>query len=96
MFPDGAREVFTGPVPGDPTADCCGPTRLRIRAAGSAESATADDVVALDVPDGIPAMALRDPYSDRGTWGVWWETDETLLLDAEVGGESPPLVRCPA
>ncbi len=94
VSPDGAREVFTGPVPGDPTADCCA-TRLRIRAAGSAASAIADDVVALDVPDGVPAMALWESYSDRGTWGVWWETDETLLVDAEVGGDSY-LVRCPA
>ena len=40
-------------------------------------------------------MALWDSYTDRGTWGAWWETDETVLLDAEVGDHSY-LVRCPA
>ena len=38
-------------------------------------------------------MRLWDAYSDRGTWGVWWETNETVLLDAVVQGHSY-LVRC--
>jgi len=94
VSPDGTQEVFTGSVAGDPTEDCCA-TMMRVRPAGSAATVNADDVVALQLPDGIPSMELWDSYSDRGTWGVWWETDETLLLDAEVEDHSY-LVRCPA
>ena len=94
VSPDGTREVFTGSVAGDPTEDCCA-TQIRVRPAGSAATVRADEVAVLQVPAGIPSMALWDSYSDRGTWGVWWETDETVLLDAEVGDHSY-LVRCPA
>ena len=38
-------------------------------------------------------MRLWNAWSDRGTWGVWWESAETVLLDAIVDGHSY-LVRC--
>ena len=38
-------------------------------------------------------MRLWDAYSDRGMWWVWWETNDTVLLDASRAGHSY-LVRC--
>ena len=49
----------------------------------------------LQLPEGIPEMRLWDAYSDRGMWWLWWETDETVLLDASRDGQSH-LVRCSA
>ena len=60
VSPDGTREVFTGSVAGDPTADCCA-TRIRVRPAGSAATVERHDVVPLQLPDGIPAMACGTP-----------------------------------
>ena len=54
---------------GDSAPDCCS-TELRVRPVGPAESLEPGDVVPLQLPEGIPAMALWDSYSDRGTWGV--------------------------
>ena len=95
VSPDGSREVFTGPAAGDSAEDCC-LTQLRIRPAATGGAATgAEGVVALRLPDGVPSMALWDGGSDRGTWGVWWENEENVLLDAEIGDHSY-LVRCSA
>ena len=93
VSPDGTREVFTGPASGDSTPDCCS-TQIRVRPVGPAESLEPGDVVPLQLPEGIPSMGLWDSYSDRGTWGVWWETNDSVLVDAEVEGNSH-LVRCP-
>ena len=92
--PDGTRELFTGPAPGDPSSDCCTNT-LRVRPAGPLDSVAPDDIVTLQLPTGVPSMRLWNAWSDRGTWGVWWESAETVLLDAIVDGHSY-LVRCSA
>ena len=92
--PDGTRELFTGPAPGDPSSDCCTNT-LRVRPAGPLDAVNPDDIVTLPLPTGIPAMRLWNAWSDRGTWGVWWESDDTVLLDAIVDKHSY-LVRCSA
>jgi hypothetical protein len=92
VSPDGTRQVFTGPAPGDSTADCCTNT-LRVRPAGPLDSVAPDDIVSLQLPTGVPSMRLWNAWTDRGTWGVWWESDETVLLDAEVD-EHSYLVRC--
>ena len=90
VSPDGTREVFTEPAPGDSPADCCA-TRLRVRPV--AQPVQPGDIVTLQLPQGIPSMRLWDAWTDRGTWMVWWETNETVLLDAVVDGHSY-LVRC--
>lgn len=92
VSPDGTREVFTGPAPGDASSVCC-PTRLRVRPVGPIDSVDPSDVTTLGLPEGVPHLTLWHRYADRGTWGVWWETDETVLLDAVVDGRSY-LVRC--
>ena len=90
VSPDRTREVFTEPAPGDHPADCCA-TRLRVRPV--AQSVQPGDIVTLQVPQGIPSMRLWDAGTDRGTWMVWWETNQTVLLDASVDNHSY-LVRC--
>ncbi len=92
VSPDGTREVFTGPAPGDTSTDCC-TTQLRVRPVGPIESVDPSHVITLPLPEGIPHLTLWHWYSDRGTWGVWWESNETVLLDAVVDGSSY-LVRC--
>jgi hypothetical protein len=92
ISPDGERQVFTDEAPGDSPADCC-ETRLRVRPAGALAAVAPEDITTLELPDGIPTMRLWDAYSDRGIWGVWWETNDTVLLDAVVAGRSY-LVRC--
>jgi hypothetical protein len=72
--------------------NCCA-AQLRVRPTGSLTSVDPADITPLQLPDGIPNMRLWDAYTDRGTWGVWWETNETILLDAVIGGQSH-LVRC--
>ena len=91
LSPDGARTVFTGAGPGE-SAGCC-EAHLQVRPVGPSATAGSSDVTVLRLPDGIPGMRLWDPYSDRGTWGVWWESNETILLDAVVA-EHSHLVRC--
>lgn len=78
LSPDRTTVVFTSDA------------RLRVRPVGSNKP---DDVVSLMLPDGIPEMRLWDAYSDRGMWWVWWETNQTVLLDASGDGQSY-LVRC--
>ena len=92
VSPDGKREVFTGPAPGDTSTDCC-TTQLRVRPVGPIESIDPSHVITLPLPEGIPHLTLWHWYSDRGTWGVWWESNETVLLDAVVD-DSSYLVRC--
>jgi hypothetical protein len=92
VSPDGTREVFTAEAPGDSPVNCCA-AQLRVRPTGSLTSVDPADITPLQLPDGIPNMRLWDAYTDRGTWGVWWETNETILLDAVIGGQSH-LVRC--
>ncbi len=93
LSPDGTRTVFTGARPGE-SAGCC-EAHLQVRPARPSATAGSGDVTVLRLPDGIPGMRLWDPYSDRGTWGVWWESNETILLDAVVDQHSH-LVRCQA
>ncbi|GAA4406558.1 hypothetical protein GCM10023168_21610 [Fodinibacter luteus] len=89
VSPDGTREVFTEAAPGDSPAGCCA-TQLRVR---PAQSGQPGDIVTLQLPQGIPSMRLWDAATDRGTWMVWWETNQTVLLDAPVANHSY-LVRC--
>ena len=49
--PDGTRELFTGPAPGDPSPDCCTNT-LRVRPAGPLDSVAPDDIVDLGASHG--------------------------------------------
>lgn len=93
VSPDGTRQVFTGPAPGDASEECC-MTLLRVRPADDIGSVDPEDISGFALPEGIPHASLWDPYNDRGTWGVWWESDETVLLDAVVDRHSY-LVRCP-
>ena len=93
LSPDGARKVFTGARPGE-SAGCC-KAHLQVRPASPSASAGSGDVTVLRLPDGIPGMRLWDAASDRGTWGVWWESNDTVLLDAVVA-EHSHLVRCHA
>ena len=93
LSPDGTRTVFTGARPGE-SAGCC-PAHLQVRAARPSLTAASDDVTVLRLPDGIPGMRLWDAYSDRGTWGVWWESNEAVLVDAFVA-EHSHLLRCHA
>ena len=58
-----------------------------------AQSVQPGDLVTLQLPQGIPSMRLWDARTDRGTWMVWWETNQTVLLDASVANHSY-LVRC--
>ena len=92
VSPDGTKEVFTGSAPGDSPRNCCA-TQLRVRPVGAVGSLEAGEVITMKLPQGIPTMRLWDSHSDRGTWGVWWETNETVLLDAFRQGHSY-LVRC--
>lgn len=92
VSPDGTRQVFTDQVPSDSPEDCC-VAQLRVRPVGPLGAVEPDSITTLQLPDGILGMRLWDAYSDRGTWGVWWETNETVLLDAIVDGQSS-LVRC--
>lgn len=90
VSPDGTREVFTGPAQGDTPTDCCA-TQLRVRPI--AQPGQPGDLVTLQLPHGIPSMRLWDARTDRGTWMVWWETNQTVLLDASVDSHSY-LLRC--
>lgn len=92
VSPDATRQLFTEQAPWDSPEDCC-ETQLRVRPVGPLDSVESDSVTTLQLPQGILGMRLWDPYSDRGTWGVWWETNETVLLDAIVDDRSY-LVRC--
>jgi len=92
VSPDGTREVFTGPAPGDAPTDRC-TTELRVRPVGPIEEEAPENISALGLPDGIPHVRLWT-HTDRGTYGVWWETDDTILVDAIIEGQSY-LVRCP-
>jgi hypothetical protein len=92
VSPDGTRTVFMDQAPGDSPDDCC-QNQLRVRPVGPLASVEDGDVTSLQLPGGVPSMRLWDATTDRGTWGVWWETSETVLLDAIVEGESH-LVRC--
>ena len=94
ISPDGTRQVFTGPAPGDPSPDCC-TTRLRVRPYGPDQLGQSADLVDLPLPEGIPHMTLWHGYSDRGIWSVWWESNATVLLDAFIDGTSY-LIRCSA
>jgi hypothetical protein len=92
VSPDGTQQIFTGPIPADSEQDCCADL-LRVRPVGPIESVDPTDVVKLHLPQGIPSMRLWDAYSDRGMWWVWWESNETVLLDASRAGDSY-LMRC--
>jgi hypothetical protein len=90
VSPDGTKEVFTGRAPGDSPSDCC-VTLLRVRPVGSDDP---NDVVRLRLPEGVPRERLWDPVTDEGTLGVWWETNQTVLLESTVEAGSEHLVRC--
>ena len=92
VSPDGTSEVFTDPNPGDSSPDCCA-TQLRVRPAGTLAAVDPSDVITLKLPEGIPSMRLWDAFTDRGMWWVWWESNQTVLLDASLNGHSY-LVRC--
>ena len=91
LSPDGTRTVFTGARPGE-SAGCC-KAHLQVRPARPPATAGSGEATVLRLPDGIPGMRLWEASSDRGTWGVWWESNETILLDAVVDQHSH-LVRC--
>lgn len=92
VSPDDTRVVFTGPAPGDASPDCC-TTQLRVRPVGDIESVEPRTITTFELPEGIPMGTLWRAYSDRGIWGVWWESDQSVLLDAVIDGQSY-LVRC--
>ena len=91
VSPDGTRTVFTGARADEPPG-CC-KARLQVKTVGQSGAVAPGDVTVLQLPDGIPSMRLWEASSDRGIWGVWWESNETVLLDAIVDGHSY-LVRC--
>ena len=65
----------------------------RVRPAGPLDSIECSDVMTVPLPAGIPHKRLWCPGWNIGTTGVWWETNETLLLDAVIKNQSD-LVRC--
>jgi hypothetical protein len=88
VSPDGTREIFTDDVSSDSPAGCCD-RQLRVRPLGSS---TADEITTLQLPEGVPGEPLWRAYTDRGAT-AWWETNETILLIAQVD-EHATLVRC--
>lgn len=64
-----------------------------MRPVGDIESVEPRTITTFELPEGIPMGTLWRAYSDRGIWGVWWESDQSVLLDAVIDGQSY-LVRC--
>lgn len=93
VSPDGTREVFNGPVPGDSPTYCC-TDQLRVRRVGPVGTVESDHVTTLSLPEGTPHLNLWRESADYGFWGVWWESDDTVLLDVVIDDISH-LVRCP-
>jgi len=90
VSPDGTHLAFTGPAQGDSPQDCC-VTQLRIRPVGSEDPG---DVVRMRLPEGVPEERLWDAETDEGTLDVWWETNQSLLLETTVYAAGDNLVRC--
>ncbi|GAA6526284.1 hypothetical protein [Intrasporangium sp. DVR] len=91
LSPDGTRRAFTATTPQDPPG-CCA-RRLRVGPLRPVESMELSDITTLQLPEGIPHKPLFSSSIDYGTPFVWWETDDSLLLEAVVEGRSH-LVRC--
>ena len=75
VSPDGTKEMFTGDAPGDtimPPAP-----EIWVRPVGSEDPS---DVVRLRVPESRYNQPLYDFKTHKGTLGVWWETNETVLV----------------
>ncbi|WP_137844984.1 hypothetical protein [Microbacterium sp. 2FI] len=73
----------------DGTREIFTDTQLRVRPLGSS---AADEITTLQLPEGVPGEPLWRAYTDRGAT-AWWETNETILLIAQVD-EHATLVRC--
>ncbi len=89
VSPDGTKEVFTGDAPGDSIMPPA--TQFRVRPVGS-ESPS--DVVRLRVPESRHNEPLYDPKTHEGTLGVWWETNQTVLVTVLLESGSTELLRC--
>ncbi len=95
VSPDGTKEMVTGYPPGDsiiPPAP-----EIWVRPVGSEDPS---DVVRLRVPESRYNEPLYDFKTHKGTMGVWWETNETVLVTVQIPGDSPQdsvrtdLMRC--
>ncbi len=82
VSPDGTKEVFTGDAPGPGHDHALPRTELWVRPVGSEDPS---DVVRLRVPESRYNQPLYDFETHEGTLGVWWETNETVLVTVHAG-----------
>jgi hypothetical protein len=95
MSPDGTHLVFTRDAAGGPVTNCwpaC-ELQLRVRPVGPYDPAA---VVRLRLPEGTLYEHLWDPETDIGGrhMDAWWETDETVLVQATDDSNRKDLMRC--
>ena len=89
VSPDGMKEMFTGYaeedtiMPPDP--------EIWVRPVGSTDPS---DVVGLRVPESRYNEPLYDYETNRGALGVWWETNETVLVTVLQESGGTDLLRC--
>ncbi len=92
--PDGTKVVFTGSIPSDSPSDCC-INQLRVRPVGPDDSLDPNDVTMLSLSQMLPPYIHPIYLGDSNEYGVWWESNESVLLTIH-GDSSTYLVRCPA
>ena len=77
VSPDGTKEMFTPDDPGDTIMPAI--PEIWVRPVGSEDPS---DMVKLRVPESRRTQPLYDFQTSKGTLGVWWETNETVLVTA--------------
>ena len=73
------------------TRSCLPRPEIRVRPVGSEDPS---DVVRLRVPESRYNQPLYDFKTDKGTLGVWWETNETVLVTVLQESGRTDLMRC--
>ena len=89
VSPDGTKEMFTGDVMGDTIMPPM--PEIWARPVGSEDPS---DVVRLRVPESRFNQPLYDFKTHKGTLGVWWETNETVLVTVLQESGRTDLMRC--
>jgi hypothetical protein len=86
VSPDGTKELFNPDAQGDTIMPP--PPEIWVRPVGSEDS---NDMVRLRVPESRLNQPLYDYQTHKGTLGVWWETNETVLVTVL---QESALMRC--
>ena len=89
VSPDGTKELFTPDAPGDKIIPPL--PEIWVRPVGSEDPS---DVVRLRVPESRYNQPLYDFKTHKGTQGVWWETNETVLVTVLQESVRTDLMRC--